>query len=301
MQLSVRSVLAIGVSLTVAAGILSAPTTATMATKAPQTADPAPVLHSASVALTGAWQDLGDHTEANLANLSQLITHYPTLPILTQLASNQATYARWLAGQDGGSPELVARTVAQHLVTVGVALGTFSLLMPLSLVGAFISPAVTALYLVQATGRYPSTPQTWLQAFLDAPAVYLDTTLNCCTTPLFKAAFGLLNPGPAGLLLSLPMSIATALSIPPPSWVGALDKPATAAGPAAPAAPSLRRTSVGSGLAQSRRTQPAAGADKSAAARSTTRRAAVAKDAADTARGKGRSARPVKPGSPGTR
>ncbi|TGD89689.1 hypothetical protein BayCH28_03545 [Mycolicibacterium sp. CH28] len=266
-----------------------------------------PSVRSAPVALAGAWQDLAAHTEANLASLTDLITHYPPVPILTQLAKNQATYARWLVGQDGGNPALVVRTVGEHLAAVGAAVATFSVLMPLSLVGAFISPAIAAAYLVQATGTYPSTPQTWLQALIDAPAVYLDTTLNCCSTLLFNAAFGLLNPGPISLLLSLPISIAAALSITPPAPVPASVPASTgqaqASDPAAVAPPSVRRAQSGSGVAQSRRPRPdtdtmvgSRGAKPSAAVRTST--AADAPKA--TAGGQGRSARGVRPGSPGT-
>ncbi|AQT82061.1 hypothetical protein B1R94_26630 [Mycolicibacterium litorale] len=294
MQLSVRSVLATGVSLSLSVGIVAA---------APL-ADPLPAARSAPVALAGAWQDLADHTHANLAKLSDLVTHYPPLPILSQLASNQATYARWLAGQDGGNPAMVAQTVVDHVVAVAAAAVRFSILMPLSLAGAFVSPAVTAAYLVQATGKYPSTPQTWLQAFLDAPAVYLDTTLNCCSTPLFDAAFGLLSPGPVGLVLSLPISIAEALSIAPPPTVP--QSAARGSEPAStPAAGPATQPNRSSARVQSRRPQSAAAL---APARGTKRTATVSKAVASNAqqtapRSKARSAtaRAVRPGSQGTR
>ncbi len=294
MPRSVRSVLATSVSLTTAAAIALAPL---------PHPDGAASVRSAPVALAGAWEDLAEHTEANLASLSHLIASYPPAPILTQLAQNQATYARWLAGQDGGSPALVVRTMTEHLAAVGNAVLTFSLLMPLSLVGTFISPAVAAVYLVQSTGKYPSTPQTWLQAFLDTPAFYLDTTLNCCTTPLFRAAFGLLNPGPVGLLLSLPTSIATALAITPPASVAvSADQPQVSEDAPVPPAAALRAPS-GLGVAQTRRPRPDTTAQKTTVPR-TAKRAAAVRDVTDAdspKAGQGRSARGVRPGNPGTR
>ncbi|MGY4707967.1 hypothetical protein ACXDF8_00075 [Mycolicibacterium sp. CBM1] len=297
---------ATGVSLTIAAGIVLAPSSA----------EASPSFRTAPVVLTGAWQDLADHTEANLADLAYLISHYPPAPILTQIAENQVTYARWLAGQDGGSPALVVRTMADHLLAVGTVVANIAVFMPLSLVGAFVSPAAAAIFLVQATAKYPSTPQTWLQALIDAPAVYLDTTFNCCSTPLFNAAFGLLNPGPIGLLLSLPISIAQALTITPATSSATSSPAGQAVGQTAgtneagssPAAPATQRvesgSAVASGVGQSRRPHLDTTARQVAATRSAKRSAAAqaaGHDQQAPAQGKGRSARGVRPGNPGTR
>lgn len=285
--------LATGISLAVAAAIAVAP---------PSPAAPHASVRAESVALTGAWQELAQNVQMDLANLSATITNYPPLPILSQLAQNASTYARWLQYQDGGTPLKVVQTMTDHARAVAVALASVALLMPLSFVGAFIAPAVMAVQLVADTAQYPSTPQTVLQAFIDAPAVYLNTTLNCCTIPLAKLSFGLLNPGPVGYLLTLPLMVAAALQIPTSSQPAPSGGAAPAAtGPASPAA--ARQAAPAPAVAQSRRAQSIATGQKTVVPRSAKRPAAVRK-AADaraekaTAGGKGQSARP---GSRGTR
>lgn len=281
--------LAAGVCVTAAATIAVAPLPA----------DPPPSTHSATVALAGAWQDLAASTTADLANLADLVTHYPPAPILSQVAENLGIYARWLQGQDGGTPALVAQTIAQHIGAVGVTLVNFAILTPLSFVGAFIAPGAMIAQLIADTAAYPSTPETVLQAFVDAPANYLDITFNCCSTPLFKLAFGLLNPGPLGYLLQVAPAIAAALKISTQAPAGAQQPAAASAGP--PAA--TEQAAPAPAVAQSRRAQSVAVGQKTVVPRSAKRPAAVRK-AADarvekaTAGGKGQSARP---GSRGTR
>lgn len=289
MQLSVRSVIALGVSVTAAATIALAPLPTA----------PVPATRTAPVVLTGAWQELEANVKDDLANLTALIAASASTPILNQLASNFTTYGKWLAGEDGGSPAKVVKTIGEHIVAVGTTLSSFVILGPLSFVGPFIAPGVMIIQLVADTAKYPSTPQTVLQAFIDAPANYLNVTLNCCSTPLFSLAFGLLNPGPLGYLLQVRSAIAAALQIVAPLP----PEPAARALPAAgePVGPAVEQPSPASAVGQSRRVPSAAVVPK--AARSAKRPDAAPKSAAASARkaapgGTGQSARP---GNPGTR
>ncbi|SBS74574.1 conserved exported hypothetical protein [uncultured Mycobacterium sp.] len=286
--------LATGVSVTAAAAIALAPL--------PTTA-PLPLTHTAPVVLTGAWQDLQANVTEDLANLSALIVASASTPILTQLASNFTVYGQWLAGQDGGSPAKVAKTIGEHIVAVGATLSSFLILAPLSFVGPFIAPGVMIVQLIADTAKYPSTPQTVLQAFIDAPAVYLNTTFNCCSTPLFNLAFGLLNPGPLGYLLQVRSAIAGALQITTPSP----PEPSASAAQATDDAvsPAVAQSSLAPAVGQSRR-EPQSDTSARKTARSAKRPGAVRQAAADSREtpsspGKGQSARSVKPGNPGTR
>lgn len=250
---------------------------------APLPTQPLPSAHAAPVILAGAWQDLQTNVQQDLANLAAAIVHYPPAPILTQVAKNFTTYSHWLVGQDGGSPLKIVQTMGDHVAAVVGVAATLGLMAPLSLIGAFIAPGVMIAHLIVDTGRYPSTPLTVLQAFIDAPAVYLNTTFNCCSSPVFQLAFGLLNPGPLGYLLSLGPAIAKALEIPP---APAPEPPAAAAKQPAPV----------SGVAQSRRAQAILAAPKTGASRTAKRPNAVRKVDANapkaTSNGKGQSARP---------
>jgi hypothetical protein len=275
--------LATGVSVTAAATIALAPLPA---------ADPLPSTHTASVALTGAWQDLDANVTEDLANLRALLAASAATPILSQLASNFTTYGQWLAGQDGGSPAEVVKTIGEHIVAVGSTLTGLALLVPLSFVGPFIAPGVMLIQLVADTAKYPSTPQTVLQAFTDAPAVFLNTALNCCSTPLFQLAFGLLNPGPLGYLLQLRSAIAAALQITMPS------SPLTSAS-ATPVtddpAPALRQTRrAQSDISAQRTARPAKRPH-------TTRKADASAGETTASPRKAQSARAAKAGNPGTR
>ena len=277
MQLRVRSVLASGVSLTAAATIALAPLPT----------GPLPSTRAVPVALTGAWQELQTNLQQDVAGLTSLIVNYPPAPILTQVAQNVTTYSRWLAGQDGGSPLTVAQTIGDHIQAVAGVIVTLGLMVPLSFVGPFIAPGVMIAQLIADTAKYPSTPETVLQAFIDAPANYLNTTFNCCSTPLFQLAFGLLNPGPIGYLLSVGPLIAKALQITPP--------PEPEPGPPAAAA---RPSMPNPGVAQSRRVQATIAAPKAVASRTAKRpnadRKAIDSSAARKVKsdGKGQSARP---------
>ncbi|MCX2933172.1 hypothetical protein ORI20_23150 [Mycobacterium sp. CVI_P3] len=287
--------LATGTSLTVAAAIALAPPPAAPAGSTVTRAEP--------VALTGAWQELSDNLNEDLANLSAAITNYPPLPILSQLSSNLTTYAYWMTGSHGGSPTLVAQTISQHAVAVATTVATFAILAPLSFIGPFIAPGVMVVQLIADTASYPSTPETVLQAFIDAPAVYLNTTFNCCSTPLFNAAFGLLNPGPLGYLLAFAPAIATAMQIDTPSAPAVSAAPA-ADGPAPQAA--AKQSAPARTVAHSRRSQLVATPQKTlaprAAARPGTARKAADASARETtpADGTGHSARDAKPASRGT-
>ncbi len=271
--------LATGVSLTAAATI----------TLAPLPAAPLPSEQSAAVVLTGAWQDLETHLRQDFENYSALLADNVGTPILNQIATNFTTYGRWMAGQDGGTPELVVRTIVERASVVAIALASYAVMVPLSFVGPVIAPAVTFLRLVADTAKYPSTPQTVLQAFIDVPAVYLDTTLNCCSAGPGTLSLGLLNPGPLGYLLALRPAIAFALQIPAPTP----QPPVSAAADAAIAAQKPARVP---GLAKSARAQSAPAAQNSVAARSAKRPDAARKtgDAkkATAGNGKGQSARP---------
>jgi hypothetical protein len=284
--------LATGVSVTAAATIALTPLPA---------ADPLPSTHTAPVVLTGAWQVLQANVTEDLANLSALFAASAGTPILDQLASNFTTYGQWLAGQDGGSPAKVVKTIGDHIVAVGTTLASMALLVPLSFVGPFIAPGVMILQLVADTAKYPSTPQTVLQAFIDAPANYLNITFNCCSTPLFQLAFGLLNPGPLGYLLQLRSAIAAALQITPPAPP---EPPASAnrsiedtaeqvaAAPASPAA----------AVGQTRRAQPNISTQRTTAhgAKRPSAERQAPTSRATSSSGKGQSARAAKPGNPGT-
>ncbi|NTY59711.1 hypothetical protein [Mycolicibacterium sphagni] len=285
--------LATGVSVTAAATIALAPL---------PTSAPPPSTHTAPVVLTGAWQDLQANVTEDLANLSTLLAASSSTPILNQLASNVATYGKWLVGQDGGSPEKVTQTIGEHLVAVATTLARYALLVPLSFVGPFVAPGVMLIQLVADTAKSPSTPQTVLQAFIDAPAVYLNTTFNCCSSPLFQLAFGLLNPGPLGYLLEVRSAIAAALRItapaPPEPAASAMQVPEDTVSPAV--AQSSRAPAVGQSL---RSPQSDSNARKTSRA---AKRPNVAHSAADSPKtpsptGKGQSARTVKPGNQGTR
>ncbi|WP_179474112.1 hypothetical protein [Mycolicibacterium vinylchloridicum] len=277
---------------------VSATLTATVAL-APLPAESLPSTRAAPVALTGAWQELQTNVQQDLANLASLIITYPPAPILTQIGKNLTTYSRWAVGQDGGDPVLIAQTVSEHVAAVGGVLVTFSVLAPLSFVGPFIAPGVMLIRLVTDTAKYPSTPQTVLQAFIDAPAVFLNTAFNCCSSPLFTLAFGLLNPGPLGYLLSIGPAIAKALQIPatpepePPAGAAKAIAESTAqpAGPA-PAA----------GVAQSRRAHSPTTRQKTVTSRTAKRPNAPRKADAGarevtSSPGKGQSARPASPGT----
>lgn len=285
--------LATGVSVTAAATIALAPL--------PTTA-PLPSTHTAPVVLTGAWQDLQANVTEDLANLSTLIAASASTPILTQLASNFTTYGQWLAGQDGGSPEKVVKAIGERIVAVGATLSSYLFLVPLSFVGSFIAPGVMIVQLIADTAKYPSTPQTVLQAFIDAPAVYLNTTFNCCSTPLFSLAFGLLNPGPLGYLLQVRSVIAEALRITTP----APPEPSASATQATDlVSPAVAQLSLAPAVGQSLRS-PQSDISARKTARSAKRPGAVRKAAADSrdmpsSPGKGQSARAAKPGNPGTR
>ena len=286
MELSVRSIVATGASLTAVATIAMAPLPT----------QPLPATHVAPVVLTGAWQELQTSLQQDLTGLTSLIVNYPPAPILTQMAKNFTVYGRWLAGQDGGTPVKVVQTIGDHVQAVAGVLITLGVMAPLSFVGPFIAPGIMIVQLIADTAKYPSTPQTVLQAFIDAPAVYLNTTFNCCSTPLFQLALGLLNPGPIGYLLSVGPLIAKALEIPPPP------EPE----PAAAAAVTVKRTPPdpggAGGVAQSRRAQAISTAPKTVAARGAKRpnadRNATTSAGKGTSNGKGQSARP---GSRGTR
>jgi len=256
----------------------------------PPPADPLPIHSAAPVALTGAWQDLQANVQADVASLVSAFVNYPTAPILTQLAENFTTYGKWLAGQDGGSPTKIVQTISDHIVAVAGVMVTYSVLAPLSFVGPFIAPGVMLIQLVADTAKYPSTPQTVLQAFVDAPAVFLNIAFNCCSTQLFSLAFGLLNPGPIGYLLSFGPSIADALKI----------KPEPAPDPDPPAA--AKQLAPGrAGVAQSRRTQSVTATPTAAASRTAKRPNAASKSttarATTASPGKGQSARPANPGT----
>jgi hypothetical protein len=281
--------LATGVSATVAATVALAPLPS----------EPLPPTRIAPVALTGAWQELGANVQQDLANLAALIVTYPPAPILTQIGKNLTTYSRWLAGQDGGNPLMIAQTVSEHVAAVGGVLVTFSVLAPLSFVGPFIAPGVMLIQLVADTAKYPSTPQTVLQAFIDAPAVFLNTAFNCCSTPLFNLAFGILNPGPLGYLLSIAPAIAKALQIPatpqPEPAAGAAN--AIAESTAQPTGPAPR-----AGVAQSRRAPSTTAGQKTVASRTAKRPNAPRKADAGargttSSPGRGQSARPASPGT----
>lgn len=291
MQLSMRSVLATGAAAATATAIAFAP---------PPPAASLPVHVAAPVALAGAWQDLGANVSEDLANLSALIVANASTPILTQLASNFTTYGQWLAGQDGGSPAKVVKTIGEHLANVGATLSSYLFLVPLSFVGSFIAPGVMIVQLIADTAKYPSTPQTVVQAFIDAPAVFLNTALNCCSTQLFNLSFGLLNPGPLGYLLQVRSAIAAALKIATPS------SPEPSASVTKPTAESVEpaSSSPAPAVGLTRRAPSDTGAQKTA--RGATRPSAarkVADDARETASptGTGQSARGVRPASPGTR
>ncbi|WP_149440996.1 hypothetical protein [Mycolicibacterium sp. P1-5] len=265
--------LASGVCVTAAASIALAPLPT----------QPLPSTHAAPVMLAGAWQDLQTNVQEDLANLVSAIVHYPPAPILTQVAKNFTTYSHWLVGQDGGDPVKIVQTMGDHVGAVVGAVATLGLMVPLSFIGGFIAPGVMMVQLVADTAKYPSTPLTVLQAFIDAPAVFLNTTFNCCSSPLFQLAFGLLNPGPLGYLLSLGPTIAKALEIPP--------TPAPQ-----PAAVAAKQPVPISGVAQSRRAQALPAAPKAVGSRSAKRPDAVRKSDGNarqaTSNGKGRSARP---------
>ncbi len=265
--------LAAGVCVTAAASIALAP----------QPAPPVPSTHTAPVVLAGAWQELQTNLQQDLANLASSVVNYPPAPILTQVVKNFTTYSHWLVGQDGGTPAKVVQTITDHVKAVAGVIVSLGLMAPLSFIGPFIAPGVMILQLVADTAKYPSTPQTVLQAFIDAPAVYLNTTFNCCSFPLANLAFGLLNPGPLGYLLSLAPSIAKALQIP--------DTPASQ-----PAVAAAKPSSPPAGVAQSRRAQAVASAPRTAASRPAKRPNAARKADAGpgkaTSNGKGQSARP---------
>jgi hypothetical protein len=185
--------------------------------------------------------------------------------------------------------------MGDHAAAALGVIGTLAVLAPLTLIGPFIAPGVMIVQLIADTAKYPSTPQTVLQAFIDAPAVFLDTAFNCCSTPLFQLAFGLLNPGPLGLLLSIGPSIAKALQITPP---------AESPQPAAASAPKQSALSVASpskaanpAVGQSRRSQPVTGAQQTVTPRGGKRPSASRTSGDSSARtaasdGKGQSARP---------
>lgn len=276
---------AAGVSMTAAATIALAPLPT----------DPVPATRPVPVALTGAWQTLQTNVQADVANLVSLVVNYPPAPILTQVAKNFTTYSHWLVGQDGGTPLKIVQTMGDHAAAVLGVIGTLGVMAPLSLIGPFIAPGVMIVQLIADTAKYPSTPQTVLQAFLDAPAVFLNTAFNCCSTPLFQLAFGLLNPGPLGYLLSIGPSIAKALQITPPAES---PQPAAATTPkqSAPAAASPSEA-ANPAVGQSRRSQPVTGAQQTVAPSGGKRPSASRKSADSGARkvasdGKGQSARP---------
>ncbi|WP_445167448.1 hypothetical protein ACTXG7_27215 [Mycolicibacterium sp. Dal123E01] len=286
--------LATGVSLTTAATIALAPL---------PTAPPPPT-HTTPVVLANAWDRLQANVQEDLANLQTAIDDSSAMPILSQVAQNFTTYGRWLQFQDGGNPLKVVQTMGEHVVSVAVTMVSYGMLVPLSFIGPFIAPGLMIAQLIADTSAYPSTPQTVLQALIDAPANYLDITLNCCSTSLFKLAFGLLNPGPLGYLLALGPAIATALQVPTPSWLLPDFTPRAAADPMTPTA--AKKAVPAAGVAQSRRSEPDAtlenadGAEKTAAARSAKRPAAARKGPDSsaqkaTSRGTGQSARPASP------
>ncbi|MCV7020965.1 hypothetical protein [Mycolicibacterium aichiense] len=288
MELSVRSILATGVSLTAAATIALAPLPT----------HPAPTAQVAPVALTGAWQTLQTNVAADIANLVSLVVNYPPAPILTQVAKNFTTYSHWLVGQDGGTPAKIVQTMGDHAAAVAGVIGTLAVMAPLTLIGPFIAPGVMIVQLIADTAKYPSTPQTVLQAFIDAPAVFLNTAFNCCSTPLFQLAFGLLNPGPLGYLLSIGPSIAKALQIVPPAES---PQPAAASAPkqSGQSAPSVAASPSDGGtpaVGQSRRPQLVPGTQKtvvSGGKRPSATRAAAGSGARKVSSdGKGQSARP---------
>ncbi|WP_319429439.1 hypothetical protein [Mycobacterium sp. RTGN5] len=284
--------LATGVSVTAAAAIVLAPLPT----------DPPTSTHTASVALTGAWQDLQANVTEDLANLNALLAGSAGTPILSQIASNFTTYGRWMAGQDGGSPAKVVTTIGDHIVTVGTTLATLAILAPLSFVGPFIAPGVMLIQLVADTAKYPSTPQTVLQAVIDAPAVLLNTAFNCCSTPLFQLAFGLLNPGPLGYLLGLRSAIAMALQITTPSPpLPSAKATRVTDDPVEPAA--AAQSSPAPALGQSRKAQSDTTAQRTArtAKRPHAPRKADASAGQTSSPGKGQAARAARSGNPGTR
>ena len=288
--------LATGVSLTAAASIALAPLPIQ-----PLPNQPVPSTHTAPVVLTSAWDTLQARVQEDLANLQGWVTDYPATPILSQLAQNFTTYGRWMQFQDGGNPLKVVQTMGEHVISVGVTMFSYGLLVPLSFVGPLIAPAVTVVQLIADTAQIPSTPQTVLQAFIDAPAHYLDVTLNCCSSPLFTLAFGLLNPGPLGYLLALRPGIATALQIPTPSWLLPDFSPRAAVDPVTPAA--TKQAAPPAGVAKSNREpvlDSAGSVDKTVASRTAKRPIASRKTPDSSAqkapsRGKGQSARPASP------
>ncbi|WP_431234099.1 hypothetical protein ACQ856_05525 [Mycolicibacterium psychrotolerans] len=185
--------------------------------------------------------------------------------------------------------------MGDHAAAVLGVIGTLGVMAPLSLIGPFIAPGVMIVQVIADTAKYPSTPQTVLQAFIDAPAVFLNTAFNCCSTPLFQLAFGLLNPGPIGYLLSIGPSIAKALQIAPPAES---PQPAAASAPKQ-SVPSLAAPSEAANPAvgQSRRSQPVTGAQQTVAPSGGKRPSASRKSSDSSARkvasdGKGQSARP---------
>ncbi|WP_142391448.1 hypothetical protein [Mycobacterium sp. ENV421] len=279
--------LATGVSLTAAATIALAPLPT----------DPQPATRAVPVALTGAWQTLQANVQVDIASLASMVVNYQPAPILTQVAKNFTTYSHWLVGQDGGTPLKIVQTMSDHAAAAAGVVATVAVMAPLSLIGPFIAPGVMIVQLIADTAKYPSTPETVLQAFIDAPAVYLNTTLNCCSTPLFQLAFGLLNPGPLGYLLSIGPSIAKALQITPPAES---PQPVAATAPkqSAPSAASAAASpseATNPAVGQSRRSASVPGAQQSVAP-SAAKRPSASRTAAGTRKvasdGKGRSARP---------
>ncbi len=263
---------------------------------APLPTDPVPATQAVPVALTGAWQTLQANVQSDVANLVSLVVNYPPAPILTQVAKNFTTYSHWLVGQDGGTPLKIVKTMGDHAAAVLGVIGTLGVMAPLSLIGAFIAPGVMIVQLIADTAKYPSTPQTVLQAFIDAPAVFLNTAFNCCSTPLFQLAFGLLNPGPLGYLLSIGPSIAKALQITPPAES---PQPAAASAPkqSAPSAAASPAEAASPAVGQSRRSQPVTGARQTVGPSGGKRPSATRTSADSSARkvasdGKGQSARP---------
>lgn len=254
MELAARRPLLAIATLTTASALALAPITI-----AP-TEIPTPVRISTQVVqLTDAWSDLFTVTAASLTQLGSLVIGtnnsyplpnptFPLAPVATQLVLNQLIYvAQLFTGNAGAIPV----EIGTHLNQVGAVLQQFATAGPSVILQQLIAP----FYAIQQSIQYIANSTNKLAALFQAPALFLNYTLNADT--------GLLGQyGPIGLPLIFRNLLTTALYTTPPAIVLPFKKAAAAASTPKPTTATVAPTAP-SGTASSARTKPKASASSS--------------------------------------
>ncbi|GAY18497.1 hypothetical protein [Mycobacterium sp. shizuoka-1] len=220
-----------------------------------------------AIVLTDAWSDLASNTVSSVYELGKLALGtnnsfplpsptFPLAPVVTQLVLNQLIYAtQLLTGKAGQIPGEISTHVTELFNVLGEVAAAVPAIIPQQL--------YVPIYAIQQAFTFVAGSANPLAALVQAPAVFLDITLN--------ADAGLLGQyGPIGLPLIVRNLIAKALYTPPPTITLPFKKPSAAALRSTAAVTTKATPSAPSGTASSARSKPkasAAGNRKAASAK----------------------------------